>query len=115
MACFIVPVAEAVATTAVVHKMHGEHHEGKGMFSARKLAWLRNMLWVSSAISCAEHIYNGEVIASFPFLTALRTWESTQVMLQEIATEGVLIALAVTAIWGVVAYLTEYADAKVRE
>ena len=115
MACFVVPVAEAVATTAVVHKMHVEHREGKGVFSARKLGWLRNMLWVSSAISCAEHIYNGEIIANFPYLTALRTWESTQVMLQEIATEGVLIALAVTAIWAVVAVVTEYADFKVRE
>lgn len=110
MACFIVPVVEATVVTAGLDVLKEKHSipQKEGIFSVRKLSWLRNMLWAASGLSVAEHIYHGEIIAGFPFLTALRTWESTQVMLQEIATEGVLTALAVTGVWAVIALASEY-------
>lgn len=110
MACFIVPVVEASVVTAGI-KVLRKHNlpKDEGIFSVRKLNWLKNMLWVSSGISIAEHVYHGEIIAEFPFFTALRSWDSTMVMLQEIATEGVLIALAITGIWAIAALATEYA------
>jgi len=112
MACFIVPIAEATVVSLGVKALK-KHHlaEDKGIFSERKLNWLKNMLWAGSFVSIGEHIYHGEIIAQFPFFTALRSWESTQIMLSEIAVEGVLLALVITGIWAMVALFTEYVSA----
>lgn len=116
MACFLAPTAEAIVMTIV--KKHIEKKEKKlsaelGEESAallksesvlplsRKLSLLTNMLWGGSALLCVEHIWHGEVVPWFPFLTAMATPESTYAMLLEIATVGVSMAFAVTAIWGV--------------
>ena len=98
MACFLVPTAEAIVTGVVskVEKKNEAAVEGKIPFS-RKLKWLKNMLWGGAALLAYEHVWHGEVVPWFPFLTA------AAVMLHEMATVGVTMALLVTAAWGCIA------------
>ena len=116
MACFLVPAVEAavvtiaskiakkkdkVDTTADVSlEGHTAQTEKKSGFS-RKLAWLKNMLWGGSALLAFEHLWHGEISPFFPFLTAASNAEDTAVMLHEMATVGVAMAVLVTAVWGV--------------
>lgn len=116
MACFLAPATEAIIMTIV--KKHIEKKEKKlssemseesaallksksALPLSRKLSLLTNMLWGGSALLCVEHIWHGEVVPWFPFLTAMKTPESTYAMLLEIATVGVTMAFAVTLGWGV--------------
>ena len=116
MACFIVPTAEAIVTTVANHYVkksekseirenaHGELTEaasdesGHVKFST-KLGWLNKMLWGGSALLAFEHMWHGEVVPFFPFLTAVETGEVSE-MLAEMGTVGVTMAVLVTAIWG---------------
>ena len=112
MACFLVPVAEAVVTTAamkLVQKREKQHaaeaaegtileEEIKIPFS-QKLKWLNNMLWGGSALLCFEHVWHGEIVPFFPFLTAAATPAGTAEMLREMGTVGVSMAVLVTLVW----------------
>ncbi len=105
MACFIVPVTEAIVTTTAAHYLRAKEAksgstEGRLPFS-RKLGWLNKMLWGGSALLAFEHVWHGEVAPFFPFLTAMGTEEGTAAMLQEMGTAGVAMALLVTAVWAV--------------
>ena len=101
MACFIVPTTEAIVTTIV--KKSTDKKETQNPF-LKRLNWLNNMLWGGSALLAFEHVWHGEVTPWFPFLTNAATPESTAIMLREMATSGVGMALLVTAVWaGVVA------------
>ena len=104
MACFLVPTAEAIVTGVVskVEKKNEVVAEGKIPFS-RKLKWLKNMLWGGAALLAYEHVWHGEVVPWFPFLTAAANPEDAAVMLHEMATVGVTMALLVTAAWGCIA------------
>ena len=114
MACFLVTVAEAIVTTAAAKIVEKKEKKGKTVrvdlggsspeevtkipFS-RKLKWLNRLLWGGSALLAFEHIWHGEVVPFFPFLTAASDPEQTAEMLHEMATAGVTMALAVTAVW----------------
>ncbi|MBR4232346.1 MAG: hypothetical protein IKR95_03965 [Oscillospiraceae bacterium] len=111
MACFLAPAAEAIVATiarrAVVKKEEkaleadtGDRLEipEKIPFS-RKLKWLTNLLWGGTVLLAFEHVWHGEVVPWFPFLTAASDPASASEMLHEIATTGVLMAAAVTAVW----------------
>ena len=100
MACFVVPAAEAVITTIAAKAMkskeissENENAEVKLTFSA-KLKWLNGMLWGGSALLAFEHLWHGELIPAFPFLTG----DSAEV-LSEMATVGVGMSALVTAVW----------------
>lgn len=102
MACFIVPASEAVFTT-VVSKIIRRNEIRKGTepeerFS-EKLGWLNKMLWGGSALLAFEHVWHGEVIPFPPFLTAASDPSSAAVMLHEMATSGVAMAVLVTCVW----------------
>lgn len=110
MACFLVPTGEAIVTTVV--KKVIEHKEKKDPAKVQltedslnkvkfseKLGWLNKMLWGGSALLCIEHIWHGEVTFIPPFLTALESAEDTSVMLQEMGTVGVSMALLITVVW----------------
>ncbi len=101
MACFIVPAAEAVVTT-VVKKTIGEkavkENAQKHLF-LKKINWLNNMLWGGSALLAFEHVWHGEVVPWFPFLTAAANPAEAAQMLREMATSGVAMAALVTAAW----------------
>ena len=104
MACFTVPAAEAIITTVAqkIIKSKEKHQtvdEAKIPFST-KIGWLNKMLWGGSALLAFEHVWHGEVVPFFPFLTAVENGEASE-MLHEMATAGVSMALLVTAVWGI--------------
>ena len=109
MACFLVPTTEAIVTT-IVEKNVEAHEERKDTevltlqdkkkipFS-RKLKWLNTMLWGGSALLAFEHVWHGEVVPFFPFLTAAANPSDAAEMLHEMGTTGVLMAVLVTVVW----------------
>ena len=113
MACFIVPTVEAIVVTVVkkvVAKKEKQPEEVdivldgvaekayKTPFS-RKLKWLTNLLWGGSALLAFEHVWHGEVVPWFPFLTAAADPADATEMLHEMATVGVSMAALVTLAW----------------
>lgn len=108
MACFIVPAAEAAAVTVAKKQIARKAKNGASPESAerslnlvRKLTWLTNLLWGGALLLAFEHLWHGEVIPYFPFLSALTERSTTQQMLFEMGTVGVGMALLVTAVWGI--------------
>ena len=108
MACFLVPASEAVVTTVAEHIIRSKEKKEndtaqtevpKVRFS-EKLGWLNRMLWGGSALLAFEHVWHGEVIPTFPFLTAVENGETSE-MLAEMGTAGVGMAVLVTAVWAV--------------
>ena len=115
MACFLVPAAEAVITTVASKVMQSKESSPqtvhislddstlteavKTPFS-HKLTWLNNLLWGGSALLAFEHIWHGEVVPWFPFLSAAGNPADTAEMLHEMSTAGVTMAVLVTAVWG---------------
>ena len=105
MACFLVPASEAVVTTVAEHIIRSKEKKNEDVtkevpkvhFSS-KLSWLNKMLWGGSALLAFEHVWHGEVIPTFPFLTAVQNGETSE-MLAEMSTAGVGMAVLVTAIW----------------
>ncbi len=104
MACFLVPAAEAVATS--IAKIEADKKETakkteqeiKIPFST-KLSWLRNMLWGGAVLLAFEHVWHGEVVPYFPFLTAASNPADKAEMLHEMATVGVTMAVIITVVW----------------
>ncbi len=103
MACFLVSAAEAVVVKAVektVEKKETEENEASVKIPlSRKLNWLTNMLTGGTVLLLFEHIWHGEVVPWFPFLTAMSDASDTAEMLHEMSTVGVCMALLVTAVW----------------
>ncbi len=106
MACFLVPASEAVVTTVAEHIIRSKESKGENadkeipkVHFSEKLSWLNKMLWGGSALLAFEHVWHGEVIPTFPFLTAVQNGETAD-MLYEMGTAGVGMAVLVTAIWG---------------
>lgn len=109
MACFIVPGGEAIVTTAM-EKMVAK----KNPAFAEKLGWLNKMLWGGSALLAFEHVWHGEVVPFFPFLTAVKNGEVSE-MLHEMATNGVSMAVLVTAVWGVMVGISSYKEKRMKD
>ncbi len=111
MACFVVPAVEAIVTTAVSKVMEKkelkeekngtrpEDEQTSRVPFSRKLKWLNSLLWGGSALLAFEHVWHGEVVPWFPFLTAAENPESTSEMLHEMSTVGVTMAVLVTVVW----------------
>ena len=104
MACFLVPAAEAVATSIAKIEVDKKEaakkteQETKIPFST-KLSWLRNMLWGGAVLLAFEHVWHGEVVPYFPFLTAASNPADKAEMLHEMATVGVTMAVIITVVW----------------
>lgn len=116
MACFLVAAAEAAVVTGAVQVV--KHHEQKEQAGAsaaerhiaeantnlpwsRKLSWLSWLLWGGALLLAFEHVWHGEVVPWFPFLTAAANPASAAQMLYEMATTGVTMAVLVTVVWGI--------------
>jgi len=103
MACFTVPLAEAVVVSTVKTVVKKAGCSQKALeFIDEKVGWLEKMLYGGSALLAIEHLYHGEISIYPPFLTALNTPEEIPVMLHEMATSGVGMAILTTAVWGVI-------------
>lgn len=119
MACFIVSAAEAVVVTAVEKSV--EHSENKEIEKAetessevvipwsRKLKWLTYFLWGGAFLLAFEHVWHGEVVPWFPFLTAMSDPKDTMEMLHEMATIGVTMAVLVTMACGIMVAVVDAA------
>ena len=115
MACFLVPTAEAIVTTVITKAAAKEEKKDftdvsvestveasekpAKMPFVRKLRWLSNMLWGGAVLLCFEHLWHGEVVPFPPFLTAASDPADTAVMLHEMSTVGVCMAVLITAVW----------------
>ena len=112
MGCFLVPVTEAVVTTVAakviksketketvnISSTDGSVEEVTKIKFSTKLSWLNKLLWGGSALLAFEHIWHGEVVPFFPFLTAVENGE-TAGMLAEMGSAGVMMSVLVTAVW----------------
>ena len=112
MGCFLVPVTEAVVTTVAARVIKsketketvnisfadGSVEEVTKIKFSTKLGWLNKLLWGGSALLAFEHIWHGEVVPFFPFLTAVENGE-TAGMLAEMGSAGVMMSVLVTAVW----------------
>ena len=113
MACFLVPMTEAIVAT-VAKKVIEKKEKKAGVQTvtsadgfkmentpfSQKLGWLNKMLWGGSALLAFEHVWHGEVVPYFPFLTAAGEGpEAVSEMLHEMATAGVCMAAIVTVVW----------------
>jgi hypothetical protein len=123
MACFLVPMGEAIVTT-VVQKVT-ERREKKvnrtegtkktGLTWSRRLSWLNKMLWGGTVLLGLEHLWHGEVILSPPFFSAMQTPANIAPMLREVATVGVAMALFVTVIWAILILVVELKSKSLNE
>jgi len=114
MACFLVPAAEAVVTT-VLSKTLNSRADKQGVEAhpvVRKMKWLNSLLWGGSALLAFEHLWHGEIVPWFPFLTAAGNSEDMAEVLHEMSTVGVAMALLVTAIWTGMVIVTSIAEKK---
>ncbi len=100
MACFVVPAGEAIITT-VAEKILEKNDSPVLSGIASKLKVLNGMLWGGSALLAFEHVWHGEVVPWFPFLTAMDDPADTADMLAEMGSVGVTMAIVVTAVWAV--------------
>ena len=98
MACFLVPLGEAVVLS--VAKKLAFKKNTDSVIKAR-LGNLEKMLYGGSFLLAIEHVYHGEVVFYPPFLTALKNPGDTAQMLHEMATIGLSMAVAVPVIWGI--------------
>ncbi len=116
MACFIVPGTEAIIVSAAAlmlrkyeqNKVRTAITTGEAVKEpaksgfARKLFWLADLLWGGVILLAFEHLWHGEIVPFFPFLTAATEGPgAVSEMLGEMASVGVTMALLVTAVWGV--------------
>ena len=118
MACFRVGAAEAIIGTVAskaikaseskkelaVRSKGGEKavdalREKQGIPWSRKLMWLAYLLWGGAFLLAYEHVWHGEVVPWFPFLTAMNDPGDTAEMLHEMSTVGVTMAVIVTVVW----------------
>ena len=117
MACFIVPAVESVVVKAVEkHVESKEQHViaeekkeevTKIPFSA-KLKWLTWMLWGGTVLLAFEHVWHGEVVPYFPFLTVMHDPNDAMEMFHEMSTVGVTMAVLITAVWGVMCLVADH-------
>ena len=122
MACFLVSAAEAAVVKVVetveekkeikAEASGHEHTKEVKIPLSRKLKWLNALLLGGAVLLMFEHVWHGEVVPWFPFLTAMSNAEDAAEMFHEMATVGVTMALLITAVWAVMCVV---ADALVKK
>jgi hypothetical protein len=89
MACFIVPATLAAITTSFRGKFPKQLHIG----------WLNTMIWGGAVGLAVEHIAHQEIVPWPPFLTAMSNPADAAVMINEMATVGIPMTLAIVFAW----------------
>ncbi len=108
MACFIVPLVQAAATT-VYRKRHAAEIAAPDASALKyRIPDLEKMLWGGTLMLIVDHVINGELTWRFPFFTALDQVGGDSVMLHEMLTVGVPMSLALTAAWLVWALVRDH-------
>jgi hypothetical protein len=98
MACFLIPTAAAIVTTAVGKKVPEKYH----------MNWLNSMLWGGVAMLTVEHIAHGEIVLYPPFLTA-----GLLEVLPEMLRVGIPMTLIIFLMWGVMVAVAVRMDKRV--
>lgn len=116
MACFLVSAGEALIVTAAAQVIrHREKKAEEALMKtsgrqiktnpypwSRRLMLLAYFLWGGVVLLAFEHVWHGEVVPWFPFLTAMYDPGDTAEMLHEMGTVGVTMACLITAVWGII-------------
>ena len=97
MACFIAPMSLALVTTLFRKKIPEK----------LKIVWLNVMLWGGVIMLAVEHIAHQEVVLYPPFLTAMQNPSDIPVMLQEMATIGVTMTIAILFVWVIMVVISQ--------
>lgn len=95
MACFLVTAAVAIFTTAFAKKIPEKYH----------IKWFNIMAWAGVIALLVEHIWHGEIVPWFPFLTAMENAEDTATMLTEMAQIGIPMLLGIVAAWAIMVFV----------
>lgn len=107
MACFIAPLVEALAASAIRKARAGAIANPASGPLLRQLPALEKMLWGGTLMLIVDHVINGELTWRFPFFTALAKEGGGAVMLREVLTVGVPMCLVLTLAWAVWAVVRE--------
>ena len=123
MACFLVSAAEAIVVTAAAKIVGNKERSAESLKLektaekeirqenrlpwSKKLMILAYMLWGGAFLLCYEHVWHGEVVPWFPFLTAMNDPGDTAEMLSEMGSIGVLMAVLVTATWAIMMFVAD--------
>lgn len=103
MCCFLVPMAQAIATTAY-RKLNEKSINSSGAnILKRNVPALEKMLWGGTVMLIVDHIISGEVTWKAPFFTALEQVGGANIMLREMLTVGVPMSIVLTLVWAVYA------------
>jgi len=101
MACFTVPMSLAIVIGAIRKKIPAKYH----------INWLLSLLGGGVVALIVEHIAHGEVVMYPPFFTAMKSPADTAVMLHEMATVGVAMAVVCVTVWvAMVLYVSRVED-----
>ncbi len=108
MACFLVPLSQAVVTTVIRKSKTQAIEKPDSPTLLRHLPALEKMLWGGSVMLIVDHIVNGELTWRFPFLSALATegggWGT---ILHEMLYVGVPMSIVLTLVWIAYALIKE--------
>ncbi len=114
MACFLVPMGEAVVTTIIQKVIENKEKKTSeesivknGVTWSRRLSWLNKLLWGGVILLALEHVWHGEVVPWPPFLTAMENPADIAPMLHEMAVIGGTMAIFVTIIWAILILIVE--------
>ena len=91
MSCFLVPITQAIATSAY-RKARGGAIEKSGSVLLHNIPALEKMLWGGTVVLLVDHLIHGEL---FTF------------SLKELLTVGLPMSVVLTAVWAGWAYLKE--------
>ena len=99
MACFTAPLAAGIAAGIARRTVASKDADKSETISwATKLGWLEKLSFGGCALLAFEHIWHGEIIFQFPFLTGVRDGNTAEV-LREIATVGGAMTALILAVW----------------
>lgn len=131
MACFTVPLAEAAVVTAVyfglrckekkdekkrlisIENGKSDEQPAKRESFASQLLSLIYLLLGGSVLLAFEHLWHGEIVPYFPFLSAVtQGGDAVREMLREMATVGVTMAAVCTLAWAVAVLIKRFAVKK---
>ena len=112
MSCFLVPLTQAIVTTAYRkrHQKSIDSHESSVL--KRHIPALEKMLWGGSVMLMVDHIINGEVTWRYPFFTALESAGGANIMLKEMLTVGLPMSAVLTIVWIGYALLKDHRSKK---
>lgn len=101
MACFLIPMALAVATSIM-------QKAARGLAEKLKLWILNALLWGGVVLLIVEHVWHGEVVPWPPFLTAMTNPADIPIMIHEMATIGTAMSATILATWGAILVTGRY-------